>query len=273
MQPFHLTRGDTPLLVSVPHAGIHVPDAIAERLTSEAKALPDTDWHVDRLYDFAGDLGAGMLCATHSRYVIDLNRDPDGTELYPGADNTELCPTTTFDRHPIYRDGAEPDADEIAERRAAYWQPYHQVLATELERLKREHGYALLYDAHSIRSTVPRFFEGALPDLNIGTGGGRTAEPALTIRLALICQDSHDYQTAVNGRFKGGFITRHYGDPANRVNAVQMELAQSTYMDEAPPYPYDEAKADRLRPLLSALLTRMLEWGAGHYRRSGTGPL
>ena len=271
MEPFHLTRGDTPLLVSVPHAGLHVPEAIAERFTDEAKALPDTDWHVDRLYDFAGDLGAGILCATHSRYVIDLNRDPEGAELYPGADNTELCPTTTFDSLPIYRDGMAPDAGEIAERRTAYWQPYHQVLATELDRLKREHGYALLYDAHSIRSQVSRFFEGTLPDLNIGTGGGKSAEPALTIRLALLCQDSHDYETAVNGRFKGGYITRHYGDPANRVNAVQMELAQTAYMDEAPPYPYDEAKADRLRPLLTSVLQKMLDWGISQYGRRGTG--
>ena len=142
------------------------------------------------------------------------------------------------------------------------------MLATELDRLKRAHGYALLYDAHSIRSQVPRFFEDTLPDLNIGTGGGKSAEPALTIRLALVCQDSHDYQTAVNGRFKGGYITRHYGDPSSRVNAVQMELAQTTYMDEAPPYSYDDAKAETLRPLLSSVLQKMLDWGAGHYRRS-----
>ena len=268
MEPFHLTRGDTPLLVSIPHAGTQVPDAIAERFTDEAKALPDTDWHVDRLYDFVGDLGAGVLTATHSRYVIDLNRDPDGASLYPGADVTELCPTTTFDSLPIYRDGMAPDEAEIAERLETYWRPYHRVLATELERLKREYGYALLFDAHSIRSEVERFFEGKLPDLNIGTGGGKSAEPALTIRLALICQDSHDYETAVNGRFKGGYITRHYGDPANRVNAVQMELAQTAYMDEAPPYPYVESSADTLRPLLSAVLQKMLEWGAGRYGKS-----
>lgn len=271
MEPFHLTRGKTPLLLSVPHAGLHVPDAIAERLTDAARTLADTDWHVDRLYDFAEGLGAGMLVATHSRYVIDLNRDPDGTPLYPGADNTELCPTTMFDGTPIYREGTAPDEAEIAERLAAYWRPYHQVLATELDRLKRKHGHALLFDAHSIRSVVPRFFAGTLPDLNIGTGGGRSSEPALTIRLAMLCQDSHDYQTAVNGRFKGGYITRHYGDPADRVNAVQMELAQSTYMDEEPPYRYDEAKAGRLRPLLSSVLERMTDWGARHYGRPGSG--
>lgn len=261
MEPFHLTRGKTPLLLSVPHSGIHVPDAIADSMTEEARELPDTDWHVDRLYDFAADLGAGMLAATHSRYVIDLNRDPDGKPLYPGADNTELCPTTMFDGRPIYRDGAVPDEEEVARRLAAFWRPYHQVLATEIDRLKREHGYALLYDAHSIRSVVPRFFEGSLPELNIGTGGGTSAAPALTIRLALLCQDSHDYETAVNGRFKGGYITRHYGDPAADVHAVQMELAQTAYMDEAPPYAYDETRAGTLRPLLSAVLEKMIEWG------------
>ncbi len=265
MEPFHLTRGKTPLLLSVPHSGIHVPDDIAGSLTDEARDLPDTDWHVDRLYDCAEDLGAGMLTATHSRYVIDLNRDPDGKPLYPGADNTELCPTTMFDSQPIYRDGATPDEAEIERRLAAYWRPYHQVLATEIERLKREHGYALLYDAHSIGSEVPRFFEGTLPDLNIGTGGGGSAEPALTIRLALLCQDSHDYETAVNGRFKGGYITRHYGDPANAVHAVQMELSQRTYMVEGPPYALDEEKAGTLRPLLTAVLEKMIEWGAKRY--------
>ncbi|NNG02551.1 MAG: N-formylglutamate deformylase [Inquilinus sp.] len=267
MQPFHLTRGSTPLLVSVPHAGIEVPDAIAARFTEAARALPDTDWHVDRLYDMALELGAGLLAATHSRYVIDLNRDPDGTPLYPGADNTELCPTSLFDGGPLYRDGAAPDADEVTARRDAYWKPYHAMLAAELDRLKRKHGYALLYDAHSIRGQVPRFFEGTLPDLNIGTGGGKTADPALTIRLTLLCQDTHGYETAVNGRFKGGYITRRYGDPAAGIHAVQMELAQSTYMDEDPPYAYDEEKADRLRPLLRRVLEKMLEWGARKYGR------
>ena len=142
MEPFHLTRGKSPLLLSVPHSGIHVPEDIAGSLTNEARDLPDTDWHVDRLYDFAEDLGAGMLVATHSRYVIDLNRDPDGKPLYPGADNTELCPTSMFDGQPIYRDGATPDQAEVSRRLATYWRPYHQVLATELDRLKREHGYA-----------------------------------------------------------------------------------------------------------------------------------
>ena len=265
MEPFHLTRGDVPLLVSVPHAGTHIPDAFSERMTEHGRAVPDTDWHVDRLYAFARELGASVLTATHSRFVIDLNRAPDGDVLYPGADNTELVPTTTFDRQPIYRANAGPDAADIAERLKTVWQPYHQVLRTELERLKTEHGYALLYDAHSIRSEVPRFFDGTLPDLNIGTGGGRSAEPALTIRLTLLCQDSHDYETAVNGRFKGGYITRHYGDPAGHVHAVQMELAQSTYMDESPPYAFDEAKAERLQPLLSAVLEKMIAWGASRY--------
>lgn len=265
MEPFHLTRGTTPLLLSVPHSGIHIPDDIAGSMTEEARAVPDTDWHVEQLYDFAEGLGAGMLVATHSRYVIDLNRDPDGKPLYPGADNTELCPTTLFDGRPIYADGAAPDEAEIARRRDTYWRPYHQVVAMEIDRLKREHGYALLYDAHSIASEVPRFFDHTLPDLNIGTGGGSSAAPALTIRLALLCQDSHHYETAVNGRFKGGYITRHHGDPKNGVHAVQMELARRTYMEEDPPYGFDELKADKLRLLLGAVLEKMLDWGGRHY--------
>ncbi len=264
MDIFRLTPGTTPLLISVPHAGTHVPDDIAERFTPAARALPDTDWHVDWLYGFAAALDAGLLVATHSRYVIDLNRDPEGAELYPGADNTELCPTTQFDRQPVYRDSEAPDPAEVARRRAAYWQPYHDALAGELERLKRAHGHALLYDAHSIRSRVPRFFDDVLPDLNIGTGGGKSADPALTIRLSLACHDASDYAVAVNGRFKGGYITRHYGDPAGAVNAVQMELAQTTYMDEDPPYAFDDTRADKLRTALRAVLAKMLEWEHAH---------
>lgn len=265
MTLFTFTEGTTPLLVSIPHAGTVMPADIRERLTPEAADLPDTDWHVERLYDFAAGLGAGVLAATHSRYVVDLNRPPDDQSLYPGRATTGVVPTTLFDGRPLYRDGQVPDAAETAARIEAYWRPYHAFLAERLDRLKAEHGYALLYDAHSIRSRVPRLFDGRLPDFNIGTNGGASARPALTIRLALVCQDAPGFETTVNGRFKGGFITRHYGRPDERVDAVQMELAQGAYMDEDPPHTYQTVKAEPVRDILRRVLERMLEYGERQY--------
>src|SRR5215469_9562846 len=179
MEPFLFHAGTSPLLVSMPHIGTHIPLRLAENMTAAALALPDTDWHVDRLYDFLPALGASVLRATHSRYVIDLNRPPDGAVLYAGARNTELCPTSLFDDRPIYQEGQAPDSAAVAERRRAYWQPYHDRLAAELAAIKARHGYALLFDAHSIRSHVPRFFEGQLWDFNIGTGDGIAASQAV----------------------------------------------------------------------------------------------
>ncbi|MFQ5973767.1 MAG: N-formylglutamate deformylase, partial [Alphaproteobacteria bacterium] len=240
MDLLRFTEGTTPLLVNVPHAGTHVPPELAERMTAPARALPDTDWRVDRLYAFAAKLGAGILVATHSRYVVDLNRPPDGTPLYPGATNTGVCPTETFSGEPIYRAGQDPDRAEIESRLGRYWRPYHERLAAELERLRRTFGVAVLLDAHSIRSVVPRLFDGRLPDLNLGTGGGVTADPGLERRLDAVCRDARGYSSALNGRFTGGYNTRHYGRPEARTHAVQLELAQLTYMDEDPPYAYDE---------------------------------
>jgi N-formylglutamate deformylase len=260
MDPFRFRAGKTPLLVSIPHAGTHVPADIAARLSPAARPLPDTDWHVDRLYDFLGDLGVGVICATHSRYVIDMNRAPDDTPLYPGASNTGLCPVTTFDEMPIYGDGTAPDAAEIAARREAIWRPYHERLQTELAALVARHGVAVLWDAHSIRSHVPRFFEGRLPDLNFGTGGGTTADPTLVRSLAQVADDTPEYTYVVDGRFKGGYITRAYGKPASRVHAVQLELSQITYMDEDAPYGFREDLAAGIRPLLRDLLHAAQEW-------------
>ncbi len=258
---YRFTAGDGPLLVSIPHCGTHLPEAIAARMTEAGRAVADTDWHVDRLYDFAAGLGASVIAATHARYVVDLNRPPDDTPLYPGADNTGLCPTTTFDREPIYLPGDEPDAAEIASRIETYWRPYHGRLAAEIARIKARHGIALLFDAHSIRSRVPRFFEGRLPDLNIGTGGGATADPALVERLTALCADQSAFSHVLNGRFKGGYITRIQGNPETGVHAVQLELAQATYMDEAPPFAYRPDLAERLRPLLRSFLETMIAWG------------
>lgn len=257
---YRYTEGESPLLVSIPHCGTAIPDALAARMTEAGRAVPDADWHVDRLYDFAAAMGASVIAARLARYVIDLNRPPDDEPLYPGADNTGLCPTTTFDHAPIYAPGAEPDADEIAARRDAYWRPYHDRLSARLAEIKARHGLAVLFDAHSIRSRVPRFFEGRLPDLNLGSGGGKTADPALVARLVALCAAEDRYSHVLDGRFKGGYITRAYGRPEQGVHAVQLELAQATYMDEAPPFAYRPERAERLRPLLRRLLGEILAW-------------
>jgi N-formylglutamate deformylase len=263
---FLFQPGDTPLLVSAPHVGTHIPGALAAAMTPEALAVPDTDWHLDRLYAFARGMGAGMLLATHSRYVVDLNRDPQGRPLYPGADNTEICPTARFDRAAIYRDGLAPDPAAVARRVERYWRPYHDVLDAELRRLKRRFGVALLFDAHSILSRVPRFFEGRLPDLNLGTGAGASADPGLVGALADILRASNEFSHAVDGRFKGGYITRHYGRPAEGFHAVQLEMAQCVYMEEAPPWTYRPELAARVQPVLRRLLQAMLDWARGRRR-------
>ncbi|MBP7324974.1 MAG: N-formylglutamate deformylase [Alicycliphilus sp.] len=237
--PFLFHQGTAPLLISMPHAGTHVPPAIAARLTPEARQVPDTDWHLPRLYDFAQALGASILVATHSRYVVDLNRPPDGTSLYPGQSVTGLCPVDTFDDRPLYANPADlPDEAEVAARRAAYWAPYHAQLRAELERLRAAHGVAVLWDAHSIRSVLPRFFEGRLPDLNLGTGDGISCDPALAQTLLGEARAATAYTAVLNGRFKGGHITRHYGAPARNIHAVQLEMTQCSYMQEAPPFDY-----------------------------------
>lgn len=237
--PFLFHQGTAPLLISMPHAGTHVPPAIAARLTPEARQVPDTDWHLPRLYDFAQALGASILVATHSRYVVDLNRPPDGTSLYPGQSVTGLCPVDSFDDRPLYTRADDTPGDaEVAARRQTYWQPYHAQLRAELERMRAAHGVAVLWDAHSIRSVLPRFFEGRLPDLNLGTGDGISCDPALAQTLLGEARAATAYTAVLNGRFKGGHITRHYGAPARNIHAVQLEMTQCSYMQEAPPFDY-----------------------------------
>ncbi len=264
MELYRLRQGSTPLLISMPHAGSYLPSDIAARLAPAARPTPDTDWHVDRLYGFAAKLGAGLLAATHSRYVIDLNRPPDGRSLYPGADNTELCPTTTFDGEPIYADGRAPDPNDVAARLKLYWRPYHERLADELARIRERHGIALLWEGHSIRSRVPRFFDGRLPDFNFGTGGGTgggaTCAPELAQRIVAVLDQSNEFSAVLNGRFTGGYITRRFGDPANHIHAIQLELSQITYMDEAPPYDYRPDRAGRVQNILERLLTIATDW-------------
>jgi N-formylglutamate deformylase len=260
MDVFRFSEGSTPLLVSMPHVGTHLPDALRPRLTAAALEVPDTDWHVDRLYDFLNGLGAGVVRATHSRYVVDHNRDPTGQPHYPGASNTELCPTALFDEQPIYADGAAPDAAEVGERIERWWRPYHAQLAATLDQLKARFGYAILFDAHSIRSRVPRFFEGRLPDINLGTGGGVSAAAALAQGALEAARATPAYSAVLDGRFKGGYITRHYGRPQAGVHAIQLELTQATYMDEDHPFGFREDLAAGIRPVLRGVMEALLAW-------------
>jgi N-formylglutamate deformylase len=258
--PFRFRQGTRPLLISMPHVGTHVPPALAVRLTEEARHVPDTDWHLERLYDFADELGASVLIATHSRYVIDLNRAPDGASLYPGQSVTGLCPIDTFDDTPIYTAGDVPDAAEIAARRDAVWHPYHRQLQAELARMKAAHTTVVLWDAHSIRSRLPRFFAGKLPDLNLGTANGASCSEALASTLLAIAQSAPSYAGVLNGRFKGGYITREYGDAAAGVHAVQLEMTQSSYMQEALPFNYLPEAAAGVLPQVRQMLNAALEF-------------
>lgn len=260
MEPFRFQPGETPVLLSIPHVGTEIPPDLAAQMTDAALAVADTDWHLDRLYHFAPALGIGFLKATHSRYVVDLNRDPAGTVLYAGADNTELCPLTTFDRQPIYKPGREPDPDEVERRIETYWRPYHERLQRELTALRDRFGVAVLFDAHSIRSEVPRFFEGRLTDFNIGTGGGVTASPKLVGRVMNVLSTNETYTSVLDGRFKGGYITRTYGRPEDGIHTVQLELSQATYMDEDPPFRYRDDRVAQVRPRIERLLGAILEW-------------
>lgn len=251
---YTLHRGTAPLLVSLPHDGTRLPDEIAERLVPEARRVPDTDWHVSRLYAFARDLGASIIVPGYSRYVVDLNRPPDDVSLYPGQNTTGLCPTVQFCGEPVYRSGTEPTSVEIAQRVQTYWRPYHAALAEEITRIRAAHGRAVLWEGHSIRAVVPFLFDGQLPDFNLGTAGGASCSADLQQRLEAVLAEQKKYTFVVNGRFKGGYITRHYADPGNGVQAVQLELAQLNYMDEDA----FEYLPERAAPT-QALIRRLLE--------------
>ena len=257
--PFRFRKGTRPLLISMPHVGTYVPPALAARLTDEAQRVPDTDWHLERLHDFADELGASVLVATHSRFVIDLNRPPDGASLYPGQSVTGLCPIDMFDDQLLYRDPAdEPDEAEITQRREAIWKPYHAQLTNELASMKDEHGVAALWDAHSIRSVLPRFFEGRLPDLNLGTAEGASCSPLLAEQLLAIGQKASGYTAVLNGRFKGGHITRQHGNPVHGVHAVQLEMTQCSYMQESWPFEYLPDDAAGVKPHVRRMLEEVL---------------
>jgi len=260
---FALHRGSAPLLVSLPHAGTKIPADLAPRLVERALAVEDTDWHLDRLYASARDLGASLIVARHSRYVIDLNRPPENSPMYAGVNNTELAPTRFFTGEPLYRPGQAPDDAEVERRLARYWRPYHGALAAELSRIRAQHGYVVLWDGHSIKSVLPWLFDGKLPDLNLGTADGTSCAPDLRAALMQVLAAQDRYTQVADGRFRGGYITRQYGRPADGVHAVQLEMCCSTYMEERPPFELDLARAALLEPLLRALLEKTLAWRPG----------
>jgi len=249
----------------MPHAGVDIPAAIASELVSPWLARRDADWWIDRLYDFGDSLGATVVRTALSRTVIDVNRDPSGASLYPGQATTELCPTTTFDGDPLYRANAAPDAAAIASRLESYYLPYHAALAAEIKRLRTQCAGIVVYDCHSIRSRIPRLFDGELPNFNLGTNNGASCAPALTAAVESVC-DATNYSRVTNGRFKGGYITRHYGRPEAGVHALQMELACRGYMREKPgpvepgnwPPHYDEQHAAPMRETLQHVLRACL---------------
>lgn len=257
MNVYDLHRGTAPLLISLPHDGSEIPAMLAARMTPEAQRAPDTDWHVSRLYAFARELGASILVPRYSRYVIDLNRPPDDVSLYPGQNTTGLCPTVRFSGDPVYLPDEAPAADEIVARIDTYWRPYHTALRDELDRLHATHGRALLWEGHSIRGECPFLFDGRLPDLNIGTASGASCAPYRQSRIEIALRAQTGYDGVVNGRFKGGHITRHYGDPANGIDAVQLEIAQRIYMDEDT-FAYDEALAAAAQRAIRALIKAAL---------------
>ncbi len=252
MEPVSIHEGDSPLILSVPHAGTFIPAAIRDRLNNRGREIADTDWHVDRLYEGLVP-GATIIKANFHRYVIDANRGGEDASLYPGQNTTGLCPLTDFDGEPIWREEQAPTADDVDQRREEFHHPYHAALEAAIARIRTAHGRAILYDCHSIRSAIPYLFEGELPALNIGTNDSNSCSPILEQLVANACSDS-SFSSVLNGRFKGGWTTRHYGDPKNGVHAIQMEIAQRLYMTEAPPWDYDCDKAENLRQLLKLIL-------------------
>jgi len=253
---FH--RGTAPLFITMPHTGTQVPNEIAERMTPEARTVPDTDWHIEKLYAFAKEIGASILQAKWSRYVVDLNRPPNDQSLYPGQATTGLCPVNRFDGGDIYLPGNQPDADEIAQRREQYWQPWHSRLQETLSELRDSFPRVVMWDAHSIRSVLPQFFPGTLPDFNIGTNNGTSCSPLLEQQITEIAQQSALFTAVSNGRYKGGYITRNYAAPDRGIHTIQMELTQSGYMQEVPPWTWDEKRAINMQKVLRMMLDKAL---------------
>lgn len=258
MKPFEFTQGTLPLLFSAPHAGTALTPEVEKGLSEEAKGLPDTDWHIPQLYDFVREMGASVLVANYSRFVIDLNRPPDNEALYTTA-TTGLYPETLFDGTPTFKPGMTPTDAQRQGYLETIWTPYHEKIQQELARIRQQFGYALLFDAHSIASVIPRLFDGQLPDLNLGTNGGLSCSPSITEKLTDLCAAQSDFSWVMNGRFKGGYITRAYGKPQQDQHAVQLELAQVNYMDEEPPFNWRGDRAASLQPLLKKIIETVLQ--------------
>jgi N-formylglutamate deformylase len=256
MNVYEFHRGTSPLLISIPHSGTEMPEALAHRLTVLGRTLPDTDWYVHLLYDFARELGASIIKANYSRYVVDLNRSSDSKPLYVGSPTSPVCPTQTFGGSFIYMAGHEPDDREIAARIEKYWKPYHERIATELAALKAQHGRALLWDAHSIASEVPSLFAGVLPEFNLGTRDGASCPREVSEALLQTVTRDGEFGAVLDGRWKGGYITDHYGKPSNGVYAVQLELARRAYMNEAREQVWEPQRAQRAQALIGRLLTK-----------------
>ncbi len=259
---YTLIKGTVPLLISMPHNGMDIPDDIALTMTESAKEVRDTDWYKDRLYDFAQSLGASIIIPKYSRYVIDLNREPHGVDLYPGGNSTELCPTSAFDLSPLYLAGQQPNEAEIKRRIQHYWQPYHLAINCSLNEMKTEFGQAVLLDAHSILSHVPRFFDGQLPDFNFGTSSGKSCSPLLVDHIDKL--NYAPYSKVINGRFKGGFITRHFGKPEGSIHAIQLELSQRTYMNESS-HEYNLSLAAQVKPKLRLMVECLIDFAQTKY--------
>ncbi|BDT61128.1 N-formylglutamate deformylase [Massilia varians] len=257
---FRFKAGRLPMLVSMPHAGTDIPDEVASSMAPCATARADTDWHLPELYGFLEEMGVSTISARWSRYLIDLNRPPENTNLYPGMDTTGLCPVDTFGRESLYLAGKTPDEAEVRRRLERYWLPYHEQLRAELARLQAEFGRVVLWDAHSIASIVPRFFEGRLPDLNFGTADGASCAPGLQATVVDVARAQDRFSVAVNGRFKGGHITRKYGQPEQGVHAIQLEMCQCLYMNEAAPFEYRPEVAAEVQPLLKDMIAAAVNW-------------
>jgi len=260
MNAYQFSAGTLPLLLSIPHAGTALTAEVEAGLSPEAQGLPDTDWHIPQLYDFAREMGASVLVGNYSRFVIDLNRPPDNQALYTTA-TTGLYPETLFDGTPTFKPGMTPTAEQRAGYLQTIWQPYHEQIRLELERIRNKFGYALLFDAHSIASKIPRLFDGQLPDLNLGTNDGASCSPHITRQLSAVCEAQSRFSWVMNGRFKGGYITRAYGKPELNQHAVQLELAQYNYMDEHPPFAWQASRAQELQVVLQQLITTLLREG------------
>ena len=260
MNVLEVSRGSSPVVPGLPHTGTELPDDVAESLSELGLRLADTDWHIHRLYDGLMPDMSSVRTTVH-RYAIDVNRDPTGASLYRRQNTTGLCPLTDFDVNPIHRPGAEPSPEDVEARRIAYHAHYHAALASEIARVKAIHGFAILYDCHSIRSEIPFLFEGTLPDFNIGTNVGAACDEDIGCAVLSICESAAGYSCVLNGRFKGGWTTRHYGDPLNGVHAIEMEFAHSTYLSaDMPPWDYRQAGADRLRRHLAKILEGLNDW-------------